>query len=130
MIWVSLDADTADHLLLGGARLIFQEEIVLEKKEIRENDEISLAQVDKDIDLKDRVWIQMNQLNFVIVKKVAKEFAGCEAKPTLKEGGENNDLIGIGCRNVFVFRRPPLEDDTGGAKMILDEFEELALIDG
>jgi hypothetical protein len=48
----SQDADTADDLSLGSTGLIFQEEIMLEEREIRRDGEISLAQMDEDGDLK------------------------------------------------------------------------------
>jgi hypothetical protein len=109
-----MDADTADDLSLGSTRLIFQEEIVFEDREIRKDGGISLAQVDKDGNLKDTVWIQMNQLDLVVMKKAAKEFACWETKPALKDGGEHHYFVGVGSRNVFIFHRPPLEDRTGG----------------
>jgi hypothetical protein len=40
---VGSDADTADDLLLSGTRLVFQEKIMLEEREIRMNGEINLA---------------------------------------------------------------------------------------
>jgi hypothetical protein len=77
MIRTSLDADVADYLSLDDARLIFQEEIMCEERKIWMDGEISLTQLDKDNDLKDRVWIQMNQLDLVVMKKATKEFVGC-----------------------------------------------------
>jgi hypothetical protein len=71
----------------------------------------------------------MNQLDFVMVKKTAKEYVGWETKPTLK-GGEHQNFVGVQSRNVFIFRQPPLGDSIGREKMILDKFEELTLIDG
>jgi hypothetical protein len=47
----------------------------------------------------------------------------------MKEGGEHHYLIGVGSRNVFIFRWSSLEDGTGGEKMILNDFEELTLVD-
>jgi hypothetical protein len=57
--------------------------------------------VDKDNDLKDRIWVKMNQFYFVVMKEAMKKFTGWETKPTL-EGGDDNYLVGVGCRNVFV----------------------------
>jgi hypothetical protein len=54
------------------------------------------------------------------VKKA--ESASGETESMLEEGGEHHDFIGVGSRNVFIFCRLPLEDGTGGEKMILDEF--------
>jgi hypothetical protein len=43
MVRMSLDADTTDDISLGSARLIFQEEIMFEEREIQKYGEISLA---------------------------------------------------------------------------------------
>jgi hypothetical protein len=83
----------------------------------------------KDGNSKDKVWIQMNQLDIVVIKKATKEFTGWETKPALKEGGEHHDFVGVGSRNVFIFCWSSLEDGTGGEKVILNDFEELALVD-
>jgi hypothetical protein len=54
MVWTSLDADTADVWSVGGARLIFQEKIVFDEREIRKDSGIRLTQVDKDDNLKNQ----------------------------------------------------------------------------
>jgi hypothetical protein len=54
MVWTSLDADTADVWSVGGARLIFQEKIVFDEREIRKDNGIRLTQVDKDDNLKNQ----------------------------------------------------------------------------
>jgi hypothetical protein len=58
-VQASLDANTVDDLPLGGARLVFQE-VMFEERKIQKDGEIRLAQMDKDDNLKDRVWIQIN----------------------------------------------------------------------
>jgi hypothetical protein len=129
MVRMNLDANITDDLSLGSDTLVFQEEVMFEKREIRKDDEISLTQMDKNDNLNDIVWIQMKQLDLVVVKKVVKEFAGGETESAL-EGGEHHNFVGVGSRNVFILCRSPLEDDMGGEKVILDKLEELALIDG
>jgi hypothetical protein len=81
-------------------------------------------------DLKDRIWIQMNQFNFVVMQEAANKLVGWETKPALEEGGENNNFIGISHGNTFILIRPPLKNDTGRENVVVDEFEKLTLIDG
>jgi hypothetical protein len=42
----------------------------------------------------------------------------------------HNNILGIGCGDVFTFRRSPLEHLTVGKKSIDDQFEDLTLICG
>jgi hypothetical protein len=93
---------------------------MFEQREIWKNGKICLIEVDKDNDLKDRIGIQMNQLDFVVMEKVAKKFAGWEAKPTMEEGGENNDFVGVRHGDIFILSRSPLEDGTGRGKVFAD----------
>jgi hypothetical protein len=64
--------------------------------------------VDKYSDLKNRVWVEMNQLDLVVVQKTAKEIAGSKTKPTLEEGGEDHNFICVGCWDVLADGRAPL----------------------
>jgi hypothetical protein len=48
-----LDAYTADNLLVGNARLVFQEEVMFEQGEARMDGEKGLTQMDEDRDLED-----------------------------------------------------------------------------
>jgi hypothetical protein len=43
LVHAGLDADTAHQLALGGARLVFQDEIMLEEGKVWENGEVSIA---------------------------------------------------------------------------------------
>jgi hypothetical protein len=56
---VSLDAYTANNLLVSSARLIFQE-IMLEQREVRMYGKKGLAQMDKDGNLEDGVRVKVN----------------------------------------------------------------------
>jgi hypothetical protein len=43
LVHAGLDADIAHQLVLGGARLVFQDEIMLEEGKVWENGEVSIA---------------------------------------------------------------------------------------
>jgi hypothetical protein len=64
------------------------------------------------------------------MEKAVEEITRREAKSALEKGCGYHDFISIGCGNVFIFCRPPLECDVAGEKVVLDELEELALING
>jgi hypothetical protein len=64
--------------------------------------------VDKDSDLEDRIRVQMNQFNFLMLEESAQKIASRKAKSTL-EGGKHHDLIRIGCWDIFPSSRTPLE---------------------
>jgi hypothetical protein len=64
--------------------------------------------VDKNIDLKNRVRVEMNQLDLVVVQKAVKEIAGWKTKPTLK-GGKHHNFICVGCWDILTGGRTPLQ---------------------
>jgi hypothetical protein len=72
----------------------------------------------------------MNQLDLVVVEKATKEFAGGETEFTLEERSQHHNFVGVGSGDIFSLSRPPLEDGTGGEKVILDDLEEHTLIIG
>jgi hypothetical protein len=57
---VSLDAYTTDNLPLSSARLILQEEILFERREISMYRKEDFAQMDKDDNLEDGVRVEMH----------------------------------------------------------------------
>jgi hypothetical protein len=56
----SLKTHAPNDLSVGGARLILQEEVIFEEREIRRNPEKSFTKMDENGDLKNRVGIEMN----------------------------------------------------------------------
>jgi peptidase E len=72
----------------------------------------------------------VNQLNLIVMEKTVEEIARRKAKSALEERIGNHDFIGIGGGNVFILYWPPLEYSVSGEKVIVDELEELALING
>jgi hypothetical protein len=72
----------------------------------------------------------VNQLDLVLVEKTTKEFARGKTKSALKEGSHHYDFVGVGSGYIFILNRTPLEDGTGGEKMIPDKLKKGALIHG
>jgi hypothetical protein len=70
----------------------------------------------------------MNQLNLVVMEKAAKEFTGRKIESLLEERSQHHNFFIVGSGDIYILSRPPLEDGTGGEKMILNELEERALI--
>jgi hypothetical protein len=56
----SLDANTTNDLQVCGTRLILQEEIILEQREVGVYGKLSLTQMNKDRDLEDGVRLEMD----------------------------------------------------------------------
>jgi hypothetical protein len=56
----NLNANTTNDLLVSGARLIFQEEIMLEHREVGVYGKKSLTQMNEDVDLEDGVRVEMD----------------------------------------------------------------------
>jgi hypothetical protein len=65
-----------------------------------------------------------------MIKEATEETAVGEAKSVLEEGRQHHNLVGIGCRDVFPFCRPPLEHLAIRKKVIFDQLEDFALICG
>jgi hypothetical protein len=74
--------------------------------------------VNKNSNLENRVRVQMDEFNLVVIKESTEEIAGREAKSTLLEGREHHNLSHIGCRNVFPGDRTPLQDGMDREKVI------------
>jgi hypothetical protein len=70
----------------------------------------------------------MNQLNFIVVEEASMEFTGGEIESALEKGSQHHNFISVRSGDVFILSRLPLEDDTGGEKVILDKLEEHALV--
>jgi hypothetical protein len=56
----SLETYTPNHLLVGGAQLVFQEKIVLEQGKIGGNSKKCFTEMDEDGDLKNEIRIEMD----------------------------------------------------------------------
>jgi hypothetical protein len=82
--------------------------------------EISFVEMHEDVYLKNRVRVQMDQLNLVMIEQVAKEVASRKAKSALKKGLWDYNLIGVRRRDVFILSRPPFEDSMGWKEMFID----------
>jgi hypothetical protein len=129
-VGLGLDANPTNYMVFGGARLIFLESIVFEECEVGEDGEISLTKMDRDCDLKDRVQVQMDKLDLEMVEQAVKQITGREPKPSLEEGFVNYDFIDDGDWDVLVLSWPSLENSTRRKKVLIDQHEDLALING
>jgi hypothetical protein len=97
-------------------------------REIWRNPKISLIEVDKNGNLKNRVRVMINRLNLVVVQKTVKEITDWKTKPTLEEGGEYHNFICVGCQNVLTGGRAPLQHPTVWEKMAHDELVNLVFV--
>jgi hypothetical protein len=57
---VGLETHAPDNLAVSGTRLIFQEKVVFEQREIRRNAKKCFAEMDEDGDLKNGIRVEMN----------------------------------------------------------------------
>jgi hypothetical protein len=74
---------------------------------VRENSKVSFAQVNKDINLQNRVGVQVSQIQMVKVKETVKEGRNGKSKAADKKRDVNNELVGILCRDSNPMTNPP-----------------------
>jgi hypothetical protein len=79
--------------------------LVLPQTEVRKNSKVGFTQMNKDINLQNRVGIQVSQI--VKVKETAKEGRNGKSKATDKKRDVNNGLVGILCRDSNPTTNPP-----------------------
>jgi hypothetical protein len=84
--------------------------------------------VDKNDNLENGIRVQMNEFNLVLIKESTENVAGREAKSALEEGREHHNLSCIGCRNVFLDGRAPLQDDAVQGKVIRHKLADFTFI--
>jgi hypothetical protein len=123
-----LETHTPNNLLVGDPRLIFQEEVILKQKKARRNSKKIFTKMYENGDLKNRVAIEMDQLNFVVAKEPTEDIIDQEAKSMLEEGGKHDNLIRIGCWDVFPGGRTPLQHCAVPEKVIHDKLVDSILI--
>ena len=63
-----------------------------EKIEVWDYPQVGLAHMDKDRDLKNRVWVQGMKFNTIVVKKPTEEISLGESEPVLEERCERDDF--------------------------------------
>jgi hypothetical protein len=62
--------------------------------------------------LKNRVRVQMNQLNLIVVEEAVEKFTGGKTKSTLEKEGQHHDFGSVESGDVFILSQPPLENGT------------------
>jgi hypothetical protein len=84
--------------------------------------------MDKNGDQKNRVRIQMDKLNLIVVKKSAEEITSRESKPALEEREKHHNFVCIGCGNVFSGGGPSLQHGAVRKKMVCNKFVNLCFV--
>jgi hypothetical protein len=103
-------------LAVGSTWLILQKEVVLEESEIGVDGEVSLAEVDEDGDLENRIRIKMDKFNLDVVMESTEEIASWQPESLLKKGFGYHYFVGIWGGDLLTFCQQPLENDTGGRR--------------
>jgi hypothetical protein len=73
-----LETYALNNLSVSGTRLILQEEVIFEKKKVRRNPNKNLTKMDENGDLNNRVRINMNELNLIVVQESVEEITDAE----------------------------------------------------
>jgi hypothetical protein len=74
---------------------------------MRQNSKIGFAQVNKNINLQNRVGIQMSQIQTVEIKETTKERRNRKSKVADEKRNVNNGLVGIFSRDSNPTTDPP-----------------------
>jgi hypothetical protein len=83
--------------------------------------------MDENSDLTNGVRVKMKKLNLVVIQESAEEIADRETEPML-EGGEHHNFICVGCWNVLVGGRAPLQHRVVWEKMARNKLAYLIFI--
>jgi hypothetical protein len=73
-----LETYALNNLSVSGTRLILQEEVIFEKRKVRRNPDENLTKMDENGDLNNRVRINMNELNLIVVQESVEEITDLE----------------------------------------------------
>jgi hypothetical protein len=73
-----LETYALNNLSVSGTRLILQEEVIFEKRKVRRNPDENLTKMDENGDLNNRVRINMNELNLIVVQESVEEIIDLE----------------------------------------------------
>src|SRR6266542_3364372 len=91
---------------------------------------IRLAMMDEGGDMKNRVWIQMDELNLVEMQKTTEESASGDRESAIEEGFKNHDLTGIRGGEGFSIGGAPSDDLLLWKNPVLHHPVEMLLGDG
>jgi hypothetical protein len=84
--------------------------------------------MDKNDDLGNGVWVEMDEFDSVVIKESAEEVTSREAKSALEEGREHHNIGRIACRNIFPGGRTPLQYCAVREKVIHSKLVDFTLI--
>jgi hypothetical protein len=124
----TLVAYTPDNLPVGSTQLVLQEKIVSEEREVRRNPKENFTKMDENGNLKNGVRVDLNQFDLVVVQESVEEIIDRKTEPTLEEGCEHHNFIGIGCRDVLTGSRAPLQHRAVWEKMAFNKLVNLIFI--
>jgi hypothetical protein len=88
------------------------------------------GKVGKDDNLEHGIWVQMDNLDFVMIEQTTEEIASRMPKSPLEESLRNHNFIDVGSWDFFILGWPPLKNGTGRKKVVIDQLKVLTLIDG
>jgi hypothetical protein len=115
-------------MAICGVGLVFEKEIMFEDRGVWGNSKENLTEINKDSDFKNRVRIEMYQLDLVVVQKTTKEIAGGKPKCPLEMQLHDQDLLSIGCEDFLTIGCAPLEDELRSEKAIFHKQSEVCLV--
>jgi hypothetical protein len=82
--------------ITDGSRLIFEEEIIFEKRKTRKDGEVNLADMDENNNLNNRVGIQMDEFNLEMVKETTEDVTTGSLNPCCKKALDTTILLVLG----------------------------------
>jgi hypothetical protein len=80
---------------------------VFPQTKVRKNSKVGFAQMNKNINLQNRVGIQMSQIQMIKIKETAKKRRNRKSKARDKKRNVNNELVGILCWDSNPMIDPP-----------------------
>jgi hypothetical protein len=126
--WAGLKTYSPNNLLVTGTRLVFQEEVFFEQREVGRNPLEGLTQMDRNGNLKNGIRIMVDKLDLIMIKESVEEVVGREAKFTLEEERKHQNISHIGSRNVLPGGKTPLQNCMVREKMIHSKLADFILI--
>ena len=91
-----LKTGAPNHVDLAALLIQLEGKKVAEKIEVGMDAKEDFTKINKGGDMKDGVWVQIDQLYPVLMKKTPEGIIGQQGKSPIEEVFKNNNLIGVG----------------------------------
>ena len=91
-----LKTSAPNHIDLAALLIWLEGKMVAKKIEVGVDAKEDFAKMNKGGDMKDGVWVQIDQLYPVPIKKTPEEIIGRQGKSPIEKVFENNNLVGVG----------------------------------